>query len=119
MLTSFTVTAGPGEKHVTLDGTDVSDQVQSAVVEVPGGDTIPQVTLVQHGPVAITGTGIVTVVRQPDDGDVAAAVVEFLESIDPTALDAMVSARFTSMASSPTGLTLQTLIDLAREVAGG
>lgn len=119
-LTAFTLVAAPGGSTLTVDGQDVTDRFATAVVEVGGRETIPQLTITQHvGQGEISGEGVVTVVRPPDGDDVAAAVVEFLESIDPTSLGPLVEARFTSMASSPIALTLQTLIDLAREVAGG
>lgn len=119
-FTAFKITAVPGgEQSVVVDGQDVSDRVAEVVVQTGASPRIPQVTLTHFGPVAIEGEGIVTVVREPDGGDVAAAVVEFLESIDPDGLAALVEARFTSLASSPISLTLQTILDMAREVAGG
>lgn len=120
MLTSFELDAKPGHTRLTVAGTDVSDTVASAVVEVGGPGTVPQLTVTQHaGAAAIAGEGVVTVVRAPDDEAVGTAVVEFLESIDPSALVPMVEARFTSLSSSPVALTLDVLIGIAREVAGG
>ncbi|WP_169165101.1 hypothetical protein [Cellulomonas taurus] len=114
-LTPFKISAHPGGGSVVIDGQDVSERVANFVVEAGAAGTVPQVTLVQFGPVDIEGEGVVTVVRDPDGGAVADAVVAFLEEIDPDVFVSVVESKFTSLGSSPIALALQTLIEVAKE----
>lgn len=114
-LTQFRIAARPGGGSVVIDGKDVSEQVADLVVEAGAAGTVPRVTLVQFGPVDIEGEGVVTVVRDPDGGVVADAVVEFLENVDPDVFVALVESKFTSLGSNPIALALQTLIEVAKE----
>jgi hypothetical protein len=117
-ITAFQIDATPGAEKITLDGQDITAGVQAVTVEIAAG-TYPRVTILQGGAGTITGSGVVTVVRPADGNTIAEAVVDFLEAVDPDTFLPLVESRFTSMASNPIHLTLQTLIELAREATDG
>lgn len=108
----------PGTHRLIVNGQDLSRSVSRASVHVdagPGAATFPVVVLeLRAGAAEISGPGIVQVLAD-DAGQaqtLAAAVAEFIEGVDPNAVDqAVLNA---GMGVSPGEAALQVIAALAR-----
>lgn len=95
-LASFTIDVDElGHGHIELNGQEVAEQVAELQVRTrPGEPTIVVVRQVV-GATQIDGEGIVHV--QAEGLDEASTVREFLDNLDPNALEQLVLAQFASI----------------------
>lgn len=116
-LARFALTAMPGAGTITVNGQDLTDSVRRATVVMDRGE-VPILMLEMRGTGTVEGEGIVQVVPDGQGGvhAVGDAVVEFLEAVDPQALEVEAMA-LAGLAESPIVGALRALKQAAREQA--
>lgn len=98
---------------VTVDGHDLSEDVLGLELVTAAGEA-PRLVLHMPGAGEVIGNGIVTVMRDPTEQEMRERLGSWLAELDPSVIDAEVSARMTSMRDSYAAKVLEVLAEAAR-----